>query len=331
MSTEPADFAYDPDVASHQWLQDRIIDPDERNWQALYHVIPDGYEAYARIFHRAQRDRIIGELTWQQLEADAEQRIYHHDLQTEDEPVRWAQVAETFGTVMHPQAQWHRLIRQSEPYNHGTLLDDAGWRYSEPQEGSLDLAQLGALAEVLVQHTETPAETVFAIWEGWGGLTSSDGYMVMRFYGGIRGRINSWRHKLMRNYRGPVIRFNRPAKPGTGALDVESSSGPRLELPNRNYILFEGDLQSFADGSWVYSAPWLREGDEMHPQTPSLIWPADQAWVAATEIDFDSTVVAGNRELIDQLLQHPDLEALEISIETDLTHLGDTINAPSGG
>src|SRR5690606_2250612 len=135
--------------------------------------------------------------------------------------------------------------------------DADGWRYNEPREGSLDLTQLTALAKVLMEHTTRPENTVFAIWEGWGGLTSSAGFATFRFYGGIRGRINSWRHKLMPHYRGPVFRFRRTPKPGTGVLSEEASSGPRLELPNRNYILFRGDLATFVDRRWIQTAPWL--------------------------------------------------------------------------
>ncbi|RFA07549.1 hypothetical protein B7R21_15270 [Subtercola boreus] len=52
---------------------------------------------------------------------------------------------------------------------------------------------------------------------------------------------------------------------------------------------------------------------------PQLIWPADHAWLVASEIDWDSTIVAGPRTLIDALLSMSAIEALEVgesAIET---------------
>ena len=41
------------------------------------------------------------------------------------------------------------------------------------------------------------------------------------------------------------------------------------------------------------------------PQSPSILWPADRRWVMVSEIDFDSTVVAGSQELISALVLDP--------------------------
>jgi hypothetical protein len=48
--------------------------------------------------------------------------------------------------------------------------------------------------------------------------------------------------------------------------------------------------------------------------------------VLVTEIDFDSTVIAGTAELIRELLGHPRLEAYPIEPSIDLTRDGDHIN-----
>lgn len=37
-------------------------------------------------------------------------------------------------------------------------------------------------------------------------------------------------------------------------------------------------------------------------QSPSLTWPDDHAWCAATEVDFGSTPIAGNAETITAVL-----------------------------
>lgn len=59
---------------------------------------------------------------------------------------------------------------------------------------------------------------------------------------------------------------------------------------------------------------------------PQIWWPADRAWCVASEIDLDSTIVAGHRRLTDEILRSPDLESLPVDRRTRLDHLGDEIN-----
>jgi hypothetical protein len=66
----------------------------------------------------------------------------------------------------------------------------------------------------------------------------------------------------------------------------------------------------------------------MWAQSPSILWPDDHAWVLATEIDFDSTLVAGTRALVRELVETPGLEVLPISTDADLTWDGDVLNRP---
>lgn len=62
------------------------------------------------------------------------------------------------------------------------------------------------------------------------------------------------------------------------------------------------------------------------PQSPNLCWPDDRAWFVASEIDFDSTLVAGTRTLVNELVAHHVLEAVEIAPGDLLTATADTIN-----
>jgi hypothetical protein len=79
---------------------------------------------------------------------------------------------------------------------------------------------------------------------------------------------------------------------GWGDLDV-SPFGATLELPLRTYLLAEGPI-----------ARALELG-----RSPNLLWPRDRAWFPATEIDFDSTLVGGDRDLADAILADPLIEA----------------------
>ena len=114
---------------------------------------------------------------------------------------------------------------------------------------------------------------------------------------------------------------------GWGSLDGARASVATLELPGREYALFETTLDELADPSWT-QRPGIG-GNGFPPGawlSPQLLWPADLAWCLATEIDFDSTLVGGTRELIDAILAGDSLETFEVGPDDDLTWLGDTIN-----
>jgi len=59
-----------------------------------------------------------------------------------------------------------------------------------------------------------------------------------------------------------------------------------------------------------------------------MLWPTDRSWVLATEIDWDFTIVAGRRDLIDGVLDDSRFEAFAIAENDDLTWSGDAVNRP---
>ena len=126
----------------------------------------------------------------------------------------------------------------------------------------------------------------------------------------------------------PGIARNHP-EPGSGLLSHKIATGPPFELhasTGRSYVLFEAGANDFADTAWPDRAPWVDNG--MWAQSPSILWPDDHAWVLATEIDFDSTLVAGTRALVRELVQTPGLEVLPIPTDANLTWDGDVLNHP---
>jgi hypothetical protein len=62
------------------------------------------------------------------------------------------------------------------------------------------------------------------------------------------------------------------------------------------------------------------------PQSPSIIWPEDNSWCVATAVDFDSTLIAGDRHLVDAVLGAEDSEATPIEPGDCLDSKGDTVN-----
>jgi hypothetical protein len=268
----PDRFEWVPDVTRGEWLRPMEAEP----FNSILSVVPRGFEAYARVFHPVERDRPRDTNTWHGVDVTT-----HFDgvddirASLETQRVTWAEVAASFGTTMHGEAQFARLARCEYGNVNGTV-DTDGWRYSDAPEGCLDSASLAAAAAVLARHTTTPDAGVAAIWEGWGG---------------------------------------------------QIAAGPRLDLhgdTGRHYILFEAGANDFADAAWPDRAPWVNEA--MWAQSPSILWPDDHSWVLATEIDFDSTLVAGTAALIRELVQTPSLEVLPIHISADLTWDGDGLN-----
>ena len=113
-------------------------------------VVPEGFEAYARVFHPASTGATDG-----------------HD-------VSWREIAASAGRVFHPQAQWPHIAFTSAIDDINGLQNPppgAPW-VTSPSEGSLDLDVARRLVEILTPHSSTPEKCWFAVWDGWGGLRS---------------------------------------------------------------------------------------------------------------------------------------------------------------
>jgi hypothetical protein len=324
------------EVAAGDWLKDRL--DDRRSGGTMHAVVPRGFPAYARVFHPATRDRPVG-VAWPPLpygrhvkEWDA---FHAARPEIDSERVTWAGTASAFGTTMHGLAQWHRLAGPRLTEGEDGPRDAAGWRYTEPLEGSLEPDLLSAAASILARHTTTPDDGFVAVWEGWGGVVGGIGYGPSRIFltsmdsaAGDDPRHEEFLAHAARDSFNDV--FRKPSwQPGI--LSDEVSRGPRLSLPNRDHVLFRGGVSELADPDWVMRVPWRNPELEGHPfepaaHGPSLAWPDDHAWILVTEVDYDSTIVGGTSELIRALCADPQLEALPIREGADLTWDADEVN-----
>lgn len=323
------------DVAAGDWIRART----DRPWRGTIHdVVPRGFAAYARVLHPASRDRPVGE-PWPPEPWDEHRRAWEafekRAPEIDVEQVGWAEVARAFGTRLHPQAQWHALAGQTEPHPGVSPVDRDGWRYDEPMIGQLASSALTALAGILAAHTTDPDDGFTAVWEGWGGLVGGMGF------GPARSLISvAMGEDAPRTRHGDFLahtardRFNDVFRKPTwqpGVLSDEISRGARLELPDRSYVLFRGGVSTFARPDWELRAPWCDRTPEEHgappmAESPSILWPADRSWIAVSEVDFDSTIVAGPRDLIAAVVADDRIEALQIPAEADLTSTGDRLN-----
>lgn len=339
-------FQWVPDLARGEWLRPMEAEP----FGSILSVVPRGFEAYARVFHPVERDRPRDTRSWQGVdEATYFDGVDDIGAALERERATWAIAAASFETTMHVEAQYARLVRRDYGDVHGGAIAANGWRYGATSEGRLDAASLTAASAVLARHTTTPDAGIAAIWEGWAGLVSSAG--VVHFgpessdgfparYTDEAERIAhlSLRERLATAARHGIYgaramiqalpgRARDEPVPGSGLLAREVAVGPRFDLhgdTGRHYVLFEAGANDFADAAWPDRAPWVDQ--VMWAQSPSILWPDDHSWALATEIDFDSTLIAGTTALIRELVRTPGLEALPISADADLTWDGDVLN-----
>jgi hypothetical protein len=224
-------------------------------------------------------------------------RVLHPPADAGGGTAAWAQVCELTGRIAHPLMQW-RTISTAAPT--GSQTGASSWPGSDPEVGNLPAAMLAGVLEILIGFTADPGDCYHAVWEGWGW--HEGGAMSFGVF----------------HPSGP--RRFRPPQPAPPTLSQEVLAGPRLRHPARDYLLFHGPLRAALSIGHQVTSDWRL------PQSPSLLWPADRSWLLATEIDFDSTLVAGSAELVEELLQATRLEAWPVGIDDDLTIDGDRIN-----
>ena len=120
------------------------------------------------------------------------------------------------------------------------------------------------------------------------------------------------------------------ARPVRAALAAESLKLEAI-LATHHHADHVGGVAELADPDWVLAVPWRDRESEEHgfapsAQSPSIVWPADRAWVWVTEVDDDSTVIGGSAELVAALVADPRLEAFEIPVGAQLTYDSDEVN-----
>jgi hypothetical protein len=249
-------------------------------------VIPRGFDAYARILHRASRGS-----------------------GPEPQPT-WAEIAAACGTELHALAQFHAIARRWQ-YDH---RNPVGWAGENPEEGNLDLAQLGALCEVLASRDRPDRHCFLAFWDGYGGTPAAwrNGPLIQqkfRQYILFEGRLDAVVDASIAFER----RHPDPGDPSVGMHQTSAAASTALDDDvEHDRERKDGERNDVAAIEWA--------------QSPNQWWPDDHSWCVATEIDFDSTLVAGTRQLIDTVLNDPRLEAFEVQPDDDLTYGGDHIN-----
>jgi len=240
------------DISAARWVEQSL-------GQRFAHVealLPRGFAKYARLFHPARNQQ--------------------------GEPVRWAEVSAWSGRTAHPLMAFDRIKVPACGYGAGVVPWD-----DEPFHGSLDSDEAIALADFLVNFTDTPQHCFFAMWDGCGKFTGAMG--ILSEYGTEPQRLT----------------------PPAGTL-----TAGRLRGVNREYVLYAGPVSAIT--SLVTDFFW---GD-----SPNIWWPEDRKWCVATDIDLDSTYVGGSDACIDALVNDARFEVLPTTLDAPVYVEADTLN-----
>ena len=224
-------------------------------------------------------------------------RVLHPPRDHDGESATWSAVCAKTMRVAHALMQWQSI---SGPGVENGIPSESGgtpWDGDQPLVGELEPQTLAAWCRILTGHTDPALYCFFALWEGWGWIPCGESMAVLRALGSAQ-----------------------PTAAAPLAFPEGVMTGRRLHLPGPGYLIFSGPLEASMDlGHWPTQ-------DWFVPQSPSLIWPTDNSWCVATEVDFDSTLVAGDQELIDAVLGAEGLEASPIEPGDCLDSRGDTVN-----
>jgi hypothetical protein len=103
------------------------------------------------------------------------------------------------------------------------------------------------------------------------------------------------------------------------ARGIEDPDLPIFSLPplaGRDYLLLKAPLDKV--GEFVRLHPFER--------LPNMVWPSDRGWFLVSDIDFDSTLIGGSKDLIRSIIESASLEAASVHFADSLASDADTIN-----
>ncbi|MFT3865861.1 MAG: hypothetical protein QM729_16470 [Solirubrobacterales bacterium] len=246
-------------------------------------------------------------------------RILHPASDADDRKTRWSEVARRNGRKIHPEVQWHCLVGSPDPMQAGEH-----WHGVVPAFGEMSGQELDALCVFLQRNTTTPDNCIL-------GLSTIHGWVTP---------LTGGESLLTLPYRQFAL-FSGPLKSAgeLGLSDHVGAHSPRSSVAERHSGLRV--VPSARDSERHQATPETPPADNpdaprpspglqylngIRGQAPNLMWPDDRAWCVVSEMDFDSTLVGGCRQLIEELLSTSELECLSIDPGASLGEDADHIN-----
>jgi hypothetical protein len=216
---------------------------------------------------------------------DAYARVLHPPRSTGSRsglPATWRALAARRGVPLAPDVSFAEVLGAEH-------ADDAAFAEIAPLDGELPGEVCLALRSTLARRTSERDRCWFWVWDGSGLLWS-------------------YAHTTLTARSDVDTARPRPVDPAGRGRDELLERTARVRIDHRSYFLIGGPLVAacgFLVGGWA-------------PLTPNLWYPDDRAWCVATEIEGYSTYVGGSSETIEDVLDAPDLEAVEVRPETHL-------------
>ncbi len=209
----------------------------------------------------------------------------------------------TIGIVMPKGLESYLLVRH-------TGLGDT--------HGGLGKETLTTLSETLSKFTSTPEVCFHALWEGQGWMHPGSIAVLKRlkypklhrFFRPVTIRI-SWKLATRKRIRNQVQSLDHLQ---ANTLPEGIMAAERFNLPNRAYLLMRGTLAEAKNIGWIFS-------ESFHSQSPNLLWPSDRAWILATEIDFNVTLIGGSESLIASILDISSLTSQRFLVTDTIAEL----------
>lgn len=362
--TDSGKFPFEPRIAElGQWVRDGLASGPGESDTTIRALVPAQFPAVVRVLHPFSRDRPARD-TFSELIEQHQAYMAAREQRPADQPpspevpefieerdVTWRDAAAAHGTLrdvlgvsgdtpandlddyeLSPSVRSYELTGH-ERGEYADVESADGWRYQGPDEGRLEAATLARVATVLAEHTETPASGVAGVWEGYGGLMTSNG-VGWFFAVADQPRLPRWLLQpwlrvharwgdfaQRRSVFGTVATLRHVVNPrgnqprGSGVLSKEAATGPHLELPDRTYVCFEAGIRDFITSVWVQRAPWNDDrlgGSLKDAQSPNVIWPEGREWFLVSEIDLDSTLIGCSAACAGALLGAEGIEAVRV-------------------
>lgn len=229
-------------------------------------------------------------------------RILHPALDEDDQLVRWDAVARSRNHIITAADLFETVAGLDAQGNPAT--EDA-WVDSDLPLDQLPEEQWQALAAELIKATLNEQKYVLGLWAGYAFIEGGERIQIEREPDPALSEEEN-----QRVYELALAEAQKPAF-GPEVLDAE-----QLELGGgyRNYHLFEADAQFLAQPQWAATA------DGAQRQRPALAFAADHQWMLSTEPFDDCTILGGPAALIEAILNHPQLEAIEVGQFTRIGH-----------
>lgn len=294
-----------------EWVETAL---GEGDFYRVSGVVPMRFEAYAAVLYPA----------WKCV--CSENKVNPEYAERPGEPIRWADVADARIPVVYGRTYHSRFGRLWSNPTQYRRLEDGNWIVDElvgvhdvtpllragdewiagPMEDTPGLEKVSFLKNVLSAVTPAAESCWFGIWEGYG-------WSPEVLNGAVSICIHSDRPWLL--YRAPLSELTTsvntidPSRGASGSayvvLQPDNLPGPDVLKQRHKLSASDEDPPAYA----AELAPPDIDDNGISFRPANMAWPEDRSWFMARGIDLFCTYIAGSRELIERILDAPDVEA----------------------